>query len=71
LIDLARNHRAAQGQQAKMEMVYQYLTGPRFRSRIETIIEKFADMRVDLDRERKMMTRIWAKREEQLRGVLD
>jgi hypothetical protein len=71
LIDLARNHRAAQGQQAKMEMVYQYLTGARFRSRIETIIEKFADMRVDLDRERKMMTRIWAKREEQLRSVLD
>jgi hypothetical protein len=28
-------------------------------------------MRVDLDRERKMMTRIWAKREEQLRSVLD
>jgi hypothetical protein len=28
-------------------------------------------MQVDLDRERKLMTRIWAKREEQLRGVLD
>ena len=28
-------------------------------------------MRDDLDRERKTMTRLWAKREEQLRGVLD
>jgi hypothetical protein len=71
LIDLARNKRAAQGQQVKMEMVYQYLTGPRFRNRIESIVEKFTDMQVDLDRERKLMTRMWAKREEQLRGVLD
>jgi hypothetical protein len=54
-----------------MEMVYQYLTGPRFRHRIEAIIEKFTDMQVDLDRERKTMTRMWAKREEQLKGVLD
>jgi hypothetical protein len=28
-------------------------------------------MQEDLDRERKTMTRMWAKREEQLRGVLD
>ena len=49
-----------------MEMVYQYLTGPRFRHRIEAIVEKFTDMRDDLDRERKFMTRQWAKREEQI-----
>ena len=54
-----------------MEMVYQYLTGPQFRHRIDAILEKFNDMRDDLDRERKTMTRLWAKREEQLRGVLD
>lgn len=29
------------------------------------------DMRDDLDRERKTMMRMWAKREEQLKGVLD
>ncbi len=28
-------------------------------------------MQVDLDRERKTMMRIWAKREAQLKGVLD
>jgi hypothetical protein len=28
-------------------------------------------MQTDLDRERKTMMRLWAKREEQLRGVLD
>jgi hypothetical protein len=52
-------------------MVYQYLTGPRFRHRIEAIVEKFSDMQSDLERERKTMTRLWAKREEQIRGVID
>jgi hypothetical protein len=71
LIELASSNRAAEGQRTKMELVYQYLTGPRFRNRIEAIVEKFTDMQVDLDRERKTMIRLWAKREEQLKGVLD
>ena len=33
-----------------MELVYAYLTGPKFRHRVEAIIEKFSDMREDLDR---------------------
>jgi hypothetical protein len=71
LINLAGSRQAAVGQQTKMELVYQYLTGPRFRHRIDAIVEKFTDMQADLDRERKTMMRIWAKREEQLKGVLD
>jgi hypothetical protein len=51
--------------------MYAYLTGPRFRHRIEAIVEKFTEMQADLNRERAVMTRLWAKREEQLRGVLD
>ena len=46
-----------------MELVYQYLTGPRFRHRIEAVVERFSDMQADLDRERKTMMRLWAKRE--------
>jgi hypothetical protein len=71
LINLAGSRQAAVGQQTKMELVYQYLTGPRFRHRIDAIVEKFTDMQADLDRERKTMMRMWAKREEQLKGVLD
>jgi hypothetical protein len=71
LINLASSRQAAVGQQTKMELVYQYLTGPRFRHRIDAIVEKFTDMQADLDRERKTMMRMWAKREEQLKGVLD
>ena len=71
LIELSAARQASDGQQTKMEMVYQYLTGPRFRLRIEAIVEKFSDMQEDLDKERKMMTRQWAKREQQIRGVIE
>lgn len=54
-----------------MELIYQYLTGPRFRHRIEAIVEKFSDMQADLDKERKTMTRLWAKREMQIHGVIE
>ena len=62
---------AGEGQQTKMEMIYRYLTGPRFRHRIEAVVERFSEMQADLDRERKAMTRLWAKREEQIHGVVE
>ena len=71
LLDVAANRQVQQGQQTKTELVYRYLTGPRFRHRIDAIVEKFTDMRADLDRERKVMTKLWAMREEQLGAVLD
>jgi hypothetical protein len=71
LIDVAGSRVAREGQQTKMELIYRYLTGPHFRHRIDAILEKFTDMKDDLDRERKVMTKLWAKREEQLNGVLD
>jgi len=51
--------------------VYQYLTGTRFRQRLEAIVERFSEMREDLDKERKLMTRAWAKRESQLISAID
>ena len=62
---------AREGQQTKMELVYQYLTGPRFRHLVEAIVENFSDMQTDLDRERKMMMRLWAKREQQIAGIIE
>jgi len=71
LIEVSNSREAAKGQRTKMEMVYQYLAGPQFRHRIDVIVEKFTDMQSDLDRERKALIRIWAKREEQLKSVID
>jgi hypothetical protein len=71
LIELSNSRQAEEGQRTKTEMVYQYLTGPQFRQRIDAIVEKFTEMQSDLDRERRAMVRIWAKREEHLKSVLD
>jgi hypothetical protein len=53
-----------------MEMVYEYLTGSRFRQRVEAIVEAFSSMQEDLDKERKVIIKQWAKREEQIDKVM-
>jgi hypothetical protein len=71
LIEVAAARKAKEGQATKMQLVYQYMTGPKFRHRVEAIVEKFSDMQADLDRERKTMTRLWAKREAPIQGVVE
>jgi hypothetical protein len=71
LIEVANSKKSQEGQQTKMELVYDYLTGSRFRHRVEAIVEKFSDMQADLEREKKAMTRLWSKREAQIQGVIE
>lgn len=71
LIELAHVRQVQDGQQGKMELIYAYLTGPRFRHRVEAIVEKFSDMQDDLNKERKAMVKLWAKRESQIQGVIE
>ena len=70
LIEVALARQAGEGQQTKMEMVYQYITGPRFRQRVQAIAEAFSSMNEDLDKEKKVITKQWAKREEQIDRVM-
>ena len=70
LIQVANSKVVQDGQETKMELIYEYLTGPKFRHRVEAIVEKFTDMRDDLNREKKVMTKNWAKREAQIEGVI-
>ena len=70
LSEVALARQSTEGQQTKMEMVYQYLTGPRFRQRVQAIVEAFSSMREDLDKEKKAIMKQWAKREEQTERVL-
>jgi len=70
LIEVAAARQTSEGQQTKMEMVYGYLTGPRFRQRVQAIVEAFSSMKKDLDVEKKAITRQWAKREEQIDRVM-
>jgi len=70
LTEVALARQSTEGQQTKMEMVYQYLTGPRFRQRVQAIVEAFSSMREDLDKEKRAIMKQWAKREEQTDRVL-
>ncbi|MEC4673073.1 MAG: DUF2130 domain-containing protein [Nitrospirota bacterium] len=70
LIEIAIARQASEGQQTKMEMVYQYLMGPRFRQRVQAIVEGFSTQQEELDKERKVIMKQWAKREEQIDRVM-
>lgn len=70
LLEVSTARLISEGQQTKAEMVYQYLTGPRFRQRVEAIVEAFSAMQNDLDKERKVITKQWAKRQTQIDLVM-
>jgi hypothetical protein len=69
LIDVAAARKAGEGQETKMGMVYEYLTGPRFKQRVQAIVEAFSTMKEDLDKERMVISKQWAKREMQIERV--
>ncbi|PPD18900.1 MAG: hypothetical protein CTY18_02365 [Methylomonas sp.] len=71
LLQIGLARLAAEGQHGKTEMIYQYLTGPRFKQRVEAIVEAFSTMQEDLDKERKAIMKQWAKREAQIERVMN
>ncbi|WP_374089499.1 DUF2130 domain-containing protein [Methylomicrobium lacus] len=71
LLQVSMARQASEGQHTKTEMIYQYLTGPRFRQRVEAIVEAFSTMQEDLDKERKAIMKQWAKREAQIERVMN
>lgn len=50
----------------KMQVMYQYLIGTEFRQKVEMVVEAFADMMKDLQKEQRAMARTWSKREKQI-----
>ena len=70
LVELQMARSALQGQESKADLVYEYLTGPRFKQRIRAIVEAFESMKTDLDKERRAIQKQWIKREEQIERVV-
>lgn len=71
LILMASVKASGEGQATKSALMYDYLTGPKFRHRIEAVVDRFSEMQEDLASERKATMKRWAKREQQLHAVLD
>ncbi|MEO8801804.1 MAG: DUF2130 domain-containing protein [Rudaea sp.] len=70
LMQVSTARQLSVGQQTKTELIYQYLTGPRFRQRVEAIVEAFSSMQEDLNKEKKAIQKQWAKREMQIDNVM-
>jgi hypothetical protein len=71
LIEVSLARQSSEGQKTKAEVVYQYLIGPRFRLRVEAIVEAFSSMQDDLAKEKKAIMKQWAKRETQIERVME
>lgn len=58
------------GKNEKMEMVYSYVLSNEFRQRIESIAEAFTEMKGDLENEKRVFAKLWAKREKEIERVI-
>lgn len=50
-------------------LLYEFVTGPDFRNRVQSILHTYGSMRTMLEKERRAMHRIWKKREAQLESL--
>lgn len=71
LIELKKTQKSLEGQDEKMKFLYQYLSGPQFKNRIENIVSAFTEMKNNLDAEKRAMTKLWARREKEIERVIN
>ncbi len=70
LVQVGFARAAAESRDQKMELMYRYLSGNEFRSRVEAVVEAFTALQEQLERERRAMERLWAERDRQLKTIL-
>jgi len=70
LLQLSNIKLSSVGKNEKMELLYNYLSGPEFSQKVEGIIETFKDMKDGLEQEKRAISRIWAKRDKQIEKVI-
>lgn len=61
---------AGVGKSEKMEVLYNYLTGPEFVHRVEAIVGAFNNLKTDLDKEKKWFTSKWARQEKEIEKII-
>lgn len=71
LVSLYHERQNQDGQDEKMKILYQYLTGTEFRHRVEAIVEAFGTMQLELEREKRWFGTKWARQEKEIRKVID
>ena len=69
LTEVAQAKRSVAGKNEMVEALYDYMTGPEFRNRVSAIVGAFKAMKEDLEEEKRVTNKRWAKREKQLDNV--
>lgn len=59
------------GKEEKMEVLYHYLSGTQFKSRVENIVNAFLTMQDQLLAEKRAMNTIWNRREKEIQRIVD
>lgn len=66
LMEMARLRASLEGHDTKSGRAYAYLVGPEFRQLVSGVVEAYQQMRNDLEKEKRSMKTMWAKRDKQL-----
>lgn len=69
LIESQRQKVVSVGKNEQMEALYDYVCSTQFVQRIKTVVDHQEQMRLELDKEKSAMQRIWKKREGQIGGI--
>jgi hypothetical protein len=71
LLEVENTRRASVCKSEKMEMLFQYLQGPQFRQRVEAAVEVYLEMKKELESEKAIMARRWAKRDKMIERAIN
>jgi len=66
LLAISKVETSMQGKDAKMEMLYSYLSSQEFSSKMNMMVDVFANLKSWIDAERRAMEKNWKKREKDL-----
>ena len=70
LLEVSKVQQSIMGRDEKMDFLYNYLSGPQFKNRIENIVSAFTGLQEGLNAEKRAMERIWNKREKEIERVI-
>lgn len=71
LIQVVRENSISKHRGGYKDLVYDYITGQEFARHVRAIADTYAQMKEDLDSEKRSMNRIWSKREKQIAVVFN
>jgi len=70
LLEVTQAKRAVASKNDSIEVLFNYMTGPEFRHRVEAIANSFVEMRNDLEKEKRTISKNWARRAKQLDVII-